>query len=299
MRPLRDLKRALRRPFRLRRLRRDPVLEVSPEEAAAQGVSVLLATWNRERFLRRGLTSLLATARHPRMEVIVWDNASTDGTAAFLAGLADPRLRTVRGPENIGMNAYREMGLVAAGPLLVHLDDDVIHFPEGWLLDLARAFLRLPRVGYLACGVVQDEWTDGGKNPDHRYLRVEHAPDLVVDYGAAGQWCTMTSREVHDRIGGYPARPGTRFYWGDRDYRDSLRRAGYRSGVLETVRVYHACGPHCNEAYEEHYRGKMALLPEEGRVPFRPRGGFWEEFERRHGTGGLSQGSACINPTRP
>jgi glycosyltransferase involved in cell wall biosynthesis len=66
-------------------------------------VSVLVPTYNGERFLRPALRSALDQS-HRNLEVIVGDDASTDGTAQILAAVAaaDPRVRIVRHETNVG-----------------------------------------------------------------------------------------------------------------------------------------------------------------------------------------------------
>ena len=39
-------------------------------------------------------------------------------------------------------------------------DDDVVEFPDDWLSDMLAAFNTVPRAGYLAANVVQDEITN-------------------------------------------------------------------------------------------------------------------------------------------
>jgi glycosyltransferase involved in cell wall biosynthesis len=66
-------------------------------------VSVLVPTYNGERFLRQALRSAL-TQTHRNLEILVGDDGSTDGTPAILAEIAatDPRVRVIRHPQNLG-----------------------------------------------------------------------------------------------------------------------------------------------------------------------------------------------------
>jgi glycosyltransferase involved in cell wall biosynthesis len=66
-------------------------------------VSILIPVWNRERLIRDCVESALAQT-WPEIEVVVCDNASTDGTWQVLEDMAarDPRLRIFRNPENLG-----------------------------------------------------------------------------------------------------------------------------------------------------------------------------------------------------
>lgn len=65
-------------------------------------ISILIPTRNRVGMLAEAIRSALAQD-YPSFEVIVADNASTDGTADLLGGITDARLRTILRPHDIGM----------------------------------------------------------------------------------------------------------------------------------------------------------------------------------------------------
>jgi glycosyltransferase involved in cell wall biosynthesis len=83
----------------------------------------------------------LAQARAVDGDVLVVDNASTDGTPTVLTALArdaGDRLRVVREPR-LGLSAARNRALAeTAAPLVVFLDDDAVPRP-GWLAALVAA----------------------------------------------------------------------------------------------------------------------------------------------------------------
>src|SRR5262249_7263082 len=64
-------------------------------------VSIVVPVYNGERFLRASLDSILAQT-YPRIEVLVMDDASTDGTPAILASYGE-RIKVIRQPENRGI----------------------------------------------------------------------------------------------------------------------------------------------------------------------------------------------------
>lgn len=87
-------------------------------------VSIGIPTWNRCGYLRMALESAMAQS-YPELEIVVSDNASTDGTADFLAGLKDSRIRVLRQPENIGGIPNLNQCLQhATGDLFLLLSDD-------------------------------------------------------------------------------------------------------------------------------------------------------------------------------
>jgi GT2 family glycosyltransferase len=238
----RHLRKLLKTPLIRRRLRSQVVEGVTRADLAGRSASVVLVTWNRLPFLQRAVASLLRTTWFPDWELVVWDNGSTDGTREWLAELADPRVRVVAHGENIGLNAYRRAMELARGDFLVHTDDDVIAHPEGWLESLALAFLRLPVLGYLGTDVVQDGWTHGAKPSPFRYVDVPIGEGLTVAIGPVGGWCTMTTRAVYERVGGFHEEPGQTSFFVDASYYARCRKAGLQKGILKGVRVYHACG---------------------------------------------------------
>lgn len=93
---------------------------------AAPVVSVLIPTFNRAQYLGEAIRSVLAQD-YPALEVIVLDNASTDATPEMVQRFAtDPRLRSVRNAENLGMVGNWRRGLYecATGEWFLILSDD-------------------------------------------------------------------------------------------------------------------------------------------------------------------------------
>ena len=94
--------------------------------------------------------------RHTKLELIVIDDGSSDGTGDLLASLTDPRLRLLR-TAGVGAAAARNLGLdAAAGAIVTHLDDDNLMDPL-WLRGVAWAFERWPDTEFLyGARIVED-----------------------------------------------------------------------------------------------------------------------------------------------
>jgi GT2 family glycosyltransferase len=231
-----------------RRIRQyDPAIEPT--------VSIVLITYNRVRMLRECLTNLLEKTRGDDFEIIVWDNGSTDGSKEYLDELAAAHsyLRVIHSPNNVGLNGVARSVIVARGYYIVEMDDDVVRFPDNWLPDMLHAFRSVPRAGYLAANVVQDEITNGNKPGPENYTAVDY-DGIVVEHQATiaactGGWCTMTSLEVLNQVGNFPQRPRRVFFSEDGDYGRRCRAAGLTVGILRDIVVYHACGPAANDLY--------------------------------------------------
>lgn len=103
--------------------------------AAAGTVSVLVPARNEEASIGPVVDAILAQ-RHPLLELIVYDDGSTDRTPEILAARAsDPRLRIERGiglPEGwVGKpHACHQLAARARGDLLLFVDADVVLDPD-------------------------------------------------------------------------------------------------------------------------------------------------------------------------
>ena len=92
-------------------------------------VSVIMNCFNGERYLREAIDSVY-TQTFGDWEIIFWDNASTDASAA-IAKSYDDRLRYFRGETTVPLGAARNLALaLATGDLVAFLDCDDEWLPE-------------------------------------------------------------------------------------------------------------------------------------------------------------------------
>ncbi|ULQ51461.1 glycosyltransferase family 2 protein [Flavihumibacter fluvii] len=95
-------------------------------------ISVVMATYNGERFLAEQIDSILRQT-YPTIEIIAIDDGSTDGTLTMLQEYASrfPQLTVVRNERNLGYVRNFEKGmLLAHGDLIALSDQDDIWLPE-------------------------------------------------------------------------------------------------------------------------------------------------------------------------
>ena len=106
-------------------------------------IAVILPVFNRAHAIRRAVDSVLAQ-EFEDFELIVVDDASTDGSAEVVAGIDDPRIRLLRHPRNLGGNAARNLGIrSASAPIICFLDSDDAYLPDK-LTTVTTAFRTTP-----------------------------------------------------------------------------------------------------------------------------------------------------------
>jgi GT2 family glycosyltransferase len=97
--------------------------------------SIVIPCWNQLEFTRQCIAALVRHTRPP-WELIVIDNGSTDGTAAYLNGVQDAAavpVTVISNQENLGFPAAVNQGLQQArGEYLVLLNNDVV-VTDAWL----------------------------------------------------------------------------------------------------------------------------------------------------------------------
>lgn len=114
-------------------------------------IHLAILTFNALAHTKRCLESLFAHTTLP-FEVQIVDNASSDGTQAWLASLSDPKIRIHYSPENLGVPGGRNELLrrilprAMDGDFVVFLDND-IELHEGWHGPYERLFAAQPHAG--------------------------------------------------------------------------------------------------------------------------------------------------------
>jgi GT2 family glycosyltransferase len=218
------------------------------------GIAIVVLTHNRSHLLPKCVENVLMRTSAATHEIVIWNNASTDGTADYLAALEDPRIHVVNSERNIGQNAYAEAFALTSAPYLVELDDDVVGAPVEWDLMLRDAFMRLPKIGFLAADLEDDPHDPASRMRHHvrphEYTLVEENGVRLLR-GPAGGGCAITSRELNQRVGGFRQDKKKVFWLEDQAYISDIIRLGFEAAVLADLVVHHTGGPHYTVASPE------------------------------------------------
>ncbi|MGD6818500.1 glycosyltransferase [Metabacillus sp. 113a] len=109
--------------------------------------SIIILTWNGIEHTKKCLESLRKTIRHQLVEVVVFDNGSTDGTVEYLQSLN--WIKAVYNNKNIGFTAGNNEALKYCDPNndIVLLNNDMILEQEDWMDLLQETAYSDPRIG--------------------------------------------------------------------------------------------------------------------------------------------------------
>lgn len=119
-------------------------------------LSVIVVNWNTRDLLRQCLDSVFNETRRTNFEVIVVDNASTDGSAQMVKEHF-PKARLWENPANLGFAKAVNQGLqLAQGEILTLLNSDA-YIVEGALDKVVGFMGEYPEVAVVGCKVLNTD----------------------------------------------------------------------------------------------------------------------------------------------
>ena len=115
-------------------------------------ISVIVPTYNRKNMLLSAIRSVL-NQTYKDFEIIVIDDASSDGTRRAMNGIENERLRYIRHEENRGQSAAYNTGIKASeGTYIAFLNDDDEYVPNKLERQLKVLENSRPEVGLVYSG---------------------------------------------------------------------------------------------------------------------------------------------------
>ncbi|MDQ8179453.1 glycosyltransferase family 2 protein [Pelagicoccus sp. SDUM812005] len=198
---------------------------------------------------RAMLSSLEATVDLPAHQLVLIDDASSDGTPAFLRTLAPrPEITLLANASNLGFAASNNKAAAAARHEILLFVNNDLEFAPGWLPPLLDALQSAPQAG--AVGNVQRNYASGLVDhagiffdleglPTHAHKNRRHPPaGTLIERNAVTAACLAIRKETFFQVGGFDEayRNGSE----DVDLSLKLKSRGYRLYVaLQSVIRHH------------------------------------------------------------
>ncbi len=192
-------------------------------------LSVVVLSYNRKEELLKNLPSLCGASRETGFDLVVVDNASTDGSRAVLEELAqkNPGLRVLLNEENLGVGKGRNVGLKTVNTEFAVCIDDDTTISSSDIEEIPELFKAHPEAGILSFRVrhsLTGQWQNDHGNVAcdvSNFHGAGHAfrCELLIRLKYLDEYCTFGGEELDMSI--------------------RAHAAGYRTIYVPEIVVYH------------------------------------------------------------
>lgn len=249
-------------------------------------VSAIVLTYNNIHLTMDCLESLVRNTAGVDLEIVAVDNASSDGSRAYLTAwaAAHSNVKLILNDTNLGFAGGNNVGLAAAtGDYLTILNNDTV-VTRGWARRLVNHLRHHPEIGIIG-PVTNNIGNEARLTTHYRGIDEMHVEARSLTEPYRGEWfelsvaaffCVMMPRSTYERCGPISEDYGIGFYEDD-DYCRLVESAGLRVACAEDVFVHHYLSASFNKLGEER---KLALLAT-NRAVYEAKWGTWMPHKSR------------------
>jgi len=250
-------------------------------------VSIIVVTYNNLDFTKECLNSLELHTAYDNYEIIVVDNASSDGSREFLNGWANGagNRTIILNDDNRGFAAANNQGLECAlGDYFVLLNNDTYVTP-GWLGTLLQHLKKNDKLALV--GPVTNNIGNEAKIPI-AYSNMDEMQKAALQYtsqhlgrlqrvDAVAFFCVAFSRDTLNAVGVLDEAFGVGFFEDD-DYCMRARVLGRQIGIADDVFIHH----HLSASFDTLKANRKRQLFEENRAIYEAKWGAWKPHSYRN-----------------
>jgi GT2 family glycosyltransferase/ubiquinone/menaquinone biosynthesis C-methylase UbiE len=211
-------------------------------------VSIIIVTFNNLALNRLCLRSVLNDSDYPNVEVIIVDNASTDGTPDYLKEQKsiDTRIKIILNSDNLGFASANNQGAaIARGEFLCFLNNDTV-VSGNWLSTLVRhlqADSTIGMIGPVTNAIGNEAQIKVG------YERIEDMPDWsktycrknrgqLIDISMLAFFCVLVPKSIWENVGKLDEQFGKGMFEDD-DYNRRVCDSGLKIKLARDSFVHH------------------------------------------------------------
>ncbi len=248
-------------------------------QASQPKISIIILCYNNLEFTRACVDSVIRLSDYENYEIILVDNASTDGTRDFLKTLSgNDKIKTILNDNNEGFAEGNNIGIRrATGEYIVLLNNDT-YITRGWIVDLIRHFRLTPEVGMVGpvTNMIGNEqkikiaYADMNEMERKAFLFTSRRRYRSHPVKNLAFFCVAIRRSVIDHVGLLDSSYRLGFFEDD-DYCQRVMQAGYRLVVADDVFIHHHLSASFNSIGSEKKRALML----ENKAIYEAKWGTW------------------------
>ena len=252
-------------------------------------LSIVIPNWNGKHFLATCLDSLRHQSES-NIEVIIVDNASTDGSQAYIKS-AFPEVRLIELAANRGFTGACNIGIDAAESVFIALLNNDTEAEPGWAREILAAFDAQPEAGIVASKMLLfdqrdrlhtagDFFTIDGQAGNRGAWELDRGQYERGEYvfSACGGACAYR-RAMLDEIGSLD--DDFFFLLEDIDLAWRAQLAGYRVWYAPSAIVYHNLSATGGGVTASYYAGRNAIWLIVKNMPAGLLRKYWQAILRR------------------
>lgn len=254
-------------------------------------ISIIIVSWNTKKYLEECLTSLSSIDGNLSVQIIVVDNASSDGTPEMIRAQF-PSVTLIETGANLGFARGNNVGMKEANGKYVCLINSDVNVPSDCLPKMYRYMEQEPSIGLLGPSML------GGDGIVHRsgmrfptiwntflrattldaifknstlfggYLMSDFRFDRTTDMDVLNGWFWMARREALDQVG--PLDDRFFMYGEDIDWCKRFHLAGWRVVFYTGAQAVHYGGASSSNA-------PLRFIVEMQRANFQ----YWKKYHGR------------------
>ena len=270
-------------------------MDAKGPEAARPEISIVVVTWNGKGMALQCLNSLCALRSNISTEVIVVDNASTDGTPEAI-GVGFPQVRLIRNQSNLGFARANNIGMAGCNGKYICLVNSDVVVPRGCIEamycymeqrpdvgmlgpkmilpsgQVGVSCLRFPTVWNRLCSAMGVDSLFKGSKIFGDFMMASFKYDRIADVDVLTGWFWMLRREAVRQVGVLDDR--FFMYGEDIDWSKRFHLGGWRVIFYPEAEAIHQCAGSSSRAptqfylemtraniqYFRKYHGSLAVL---------------------------------------